>query len=92
MTMEKQPFEDVSPMKNSDFPASHVSLLEGKRLSKDQRNTTEHLRILLKTALKLNIDASQRKTHLKGVYLFHTMSFSIHFNFPDLSTTQKAQC
>ena len=25
MTMEKQPFEDVSPIKNGDFPASHVS-------------------------------------------------------------------
>ena len=26
MTMEKQPFEDVSTIKNADFPASHVSL------------------------------------------------------------------
>ena len=25
MTMEKQPFEDLSPLKNVDFPASHVS-------------------------------------------------------------------
>ena len=29
MTMKKQPFENVSPFKNCDFPASHVSLLEG---------------------------------------------------------------
>ena len=25
MTIETQPFEDVSPIKNGDFPASHVS-------------------------------------------------------------------
>ena len=25
MTMEKQTFEDVSPIKHADFPASHVS-------------------------------------------------------------------
>ena len=25
MTIENQPFEDVSPIKNCDFPASHVS-------------------------------------------------------------------
>ena len=25
MRMEKQPFEDIAPMKNCDFPASHVS-------------------------------------------------------------------
>ena len=25
MTMEKQPFQDVSPTKHGDFPASHVS-------------------------------------------------------------------
>ena len=25
MTMEKQPFEDVSPIKHGDFPASQVS-------------------------------------------------------------------
>ena len=25
MTMENQPFEDVSPIKTVDFPASHVS-------------------------------------------------------------------
>ena len=25
MTMENQPFEDVSPIKDGDFPASHVS-------------------------------------------------------------------
>ena len=30
MTTEKQPFEDVSPIKKDDFPASNVSLLEGK--------------------------------------------------------------
>ena len=32
MTMEKQPVEDVSPIKNGDFPAIamlNVSLLEG---------------------------------------------------------------
>ena len=27
--MENRPFEDASPSKNGDFPASHVSLLEG---------------------------------------------------------------
>ena len=27
MTMENQPFEDASPVKNGDFPASHVSFL-----------------------------------------------------------------
>ncbi len=31
MTMDKQPFEDVSPVKRGDFPANHVSLLEGTR-------------------------------------------------------------
>ena len=25
MTIEKQPVEDVSPIKNGDFPSSHVS-------------------------------------------------------------------
>ena len=25
MTMENQPFEDVSPIENGEFPASHVS-------------------------------------------------------------------
>ena len=30
MTMEKQQFEDASSIKNGYFPASHVSLLEGK--------------------------------------------------------------
>ena len=25
MTMENQPFEDVSPIKHGDFPASHLS-------------------------------------------------------------------
>ena len=29
MTMEKQPFEDVSPIKHGDFPACHVSELGG---------------------------------------------------------------
>ena len=29
MTMETQPFEDVSPTKNGDFPASHVSFRVG---------------------------------------------------------------
>ena len=27
MIMENQPFEDASPIKNGDFPASHVSFL-----------------------------------------------------------------
>jgi len=27
MRMEKQPFEDIAPMKNCDFPASHVGIL-----------------------------------------------------------------
>ena len=36
MTMENQPFEDVSPIKNGDFPASHVSF---------QRCTSQKLRI-----------------------------------------------
>ena len=27
---KKQPFEDISPMKQGDFPASDVSFLEGK--------------------------------------------------------------
>ena len=31
MTIEKQPFEDVSPIENGDFPASHISLPEGRR-------------------------------------------------------------
>ena len=29
MAMENGPFEDVFPIENGDFPASHVSLLEG---------------------------------------------------------------
>ena len=29
IAMETGPFEDVSPIKDGDFPASHVSLLEG---------------------------------------------------------------
>ena len=29
MTMENQPFEDLSPTKTGDFPASHVSFREG---------------------------------------------------------------
>ena len=29
ITWKKQQFEDVSPIKHGDFPASHVSLLEG---------------------------------------------------------------
>ena len=29
MTMEIQPFEDVSSVKNGDFPASHVSFRWG---------------------------------------------------------------
>ena len=29
MTMEKQPFEDVSPVKHDDLPASHVSFRGG---------------------------------------------------------------
>ena len=29
--MQNRPFEDVSPIRNGDFPASHVSLLEGHR-------------------------------------------------------------
>ena len=27
--MAKQAFEDVSPIKSGDFPATHVSVLEG---------------------------------------------------------------
>ena len=30
MTRENQPFEDVSPIKHGDFPASHVSFRRGK--------------------------------------------------------------
>ena len=30
---KQQPFEDVSPIKNGDFPASHVNLLEGTNSS-----------------------------------------------------------
>ena len=29
VTMEKQQFEDVSPIENGDFPASHVSFFSG---------------------------------------------------------------
>ena len=29
MTMEKQPFEDVFPIKSNEFPCRFVSLLEG---------------------------------------------------------------
>ena len=29
IAMKNGPFEDVSPIKDGDFPASHVSLLEG---------------------------------------------------------------
>ena len=29
MTMANQPIEDVSPVKNGDFPASHARLLRG---------------------------------------------------------------
>ena len=29
MAMENGPVEDVFPIENGDFPASHVSLLEG---------------------------------------------------------------
>ena len=31
--MENRPFEDVFPIKRGDFPASYVSLPEGKYLS-----------------------------------------------------------
>ena len=31
MIMKKQPTEDVTPIKNGDFPASHVSLLQVQR-------------------------------------------------------------
>ena len=30
MTLENQPFEDVSPTRNGDVPASHVSFRRGK--------------------------------------------------------------
>ena len=29
MTLENEPFEDVFPIENGDFPASYVSLPEG---------------------------------------------------------------
>lgn len=32
MTMEKQQFQDVPPIKNGDFPAGHVSLVEGNSM------------------------------------------------------------
>ena len=37
--MEKQPFEDAAPIKNGDFPASHVSFLVRKPTQVESRST-----------------------------------------------------
>ena len=53
MAMENGPFEDVFPIEDGDFPASHVSLLECKL--KEQRDgpcgdlEVLHLRVLTKS-------------------------------------------
>ena len=43
--MEKQPLEDVSPIKNDDFPASHVSFQGGILLVVQKSNLSNQLKI-----------------------------------------------
>ena len=40
MAMENEPFEDVFPIENGDFPASYVSLPEG--IVEDIRKSSEN--------------------------------------------------
>ena len=44
MTMEKQTFEDVPPIKNCDFPSCQVKLVEGK--SKEASYSIECIQLL----------------------------------------------
>ena len=61
--MENPPFEDVFPIEDGDFPASHVSLLEGRSCIFHEKMHLVSNQLCWITGRKRHVAALRRSWH-----------------------------